>query len=330
VNDASAVHGASGRDRAGGLVHLALVGPTASGKTALALQVAEAFGDVEIVSMDSMQVYRGMDVGTAKATAEERAAVPHHLIDVADPDEEWSVARFQAEARAAVAGIEARGHRALLVGGTGLYVQAVVDPLAFPPEDRELRAAIGRQAVEPGGLDALYAELARVDPAAAARIEPGNVRRVVRALEVIRLTGRPFSSFGPGIQDYGATAFPVRMVGVWLPREVLNDRIDARLAAMGHPGTSEARGIVEEVTRLRDRPGRLSRTAEQAIGYQEVLAHLAGDGTLADALAAAAQRTRQFARRQRMWFRRDPRISWLATAENPSRLAPALLASWGP
>jgi tRNA dimethylallyltransferase len=307
--------------------HLALVGPTASGKTGLALQVAAALGDVEIVSMDSMQVYRGMDVGTAKATPNERVAVPHHLIDVADPDEEWSVARFQAEARAAVADIETRGHRALLVGGTGLYVQAVVDPMTFPPEDRVLRAEIGRRAVESGGLDALYAELVRVDPAAAARIEPGNVRRVVRALEVIRLTGRRFSSFGPGLQDFGATAFPVRMVGVWLPREVLNARIDRRLAGM------VTAGIVDEVAALRDRSrsgGRagLSRTAAQAIGYQEMLAHLAGDGTLDDAVSAAAVRTRQFARRQRMWFRRDPRISWRATAENPSLLGPALLASW--
>jgi tRNA dimethylallyltransferase len=307
--------------------HLALVGPTASGKTGLALQVAAALGDVEIVSMDSMQVYRGMDVGTAKATPNERVAVPHHLIDVADPDEEWSVARFQAEARAAVADIETRGHRALLVGGTGLYVQAVVDPMTFPPEDRVLRAEIGRRAVESGGLDALYAELVRVDPAAAARIEPGNVRRVVRALEVIRLTGRRFSSFGPGLQDFGATAFPVRMVGVWLPREVLNARIDRRLAGM------VTAGIVDEVAALRDRSrsgGRagLSRTAAQAIGYQEMLAHLGGDGTLDDAVSAAAVRTRQFARRQRMWFRRDPRISWRATAENPSLLGPALLASW--
>jgi len=303
--------------------HLALVGPTASGKSSLALRVASANNDIEIVSMDSMQVYRGMDVGTAKATPEERAGVPHHLIDVADPDEEWSVARFQAEARAAVADIEARGKRALLVGGTGLYVQAVVDPMTFPPEDRALREEIEAEAASPGGLDLLYAKLHRLDPEAAARIEPGNTRRVVRALEVIRLTGRPFSSFGPGIQEYGATVFPVRMVGVWLPRDALDARIRARVEAMVRAG------LVDEVTALRDRAGGLSRTATQAIGYQEVLAHLSGACTLDEALTVMATRTRQFARRQRMWFRRDPRISWLAGAENPSVLEPALLAEWG-
>jgi tRNA dimethylallyltransferase len=303
--------------------HLALVGATASGKSSLALAYARAHDDVEIVSMDSMQVYRGMDVGTAKATLAEQAAVPHHLIDVAEPDDEWSVARFQAEARAAVADIEARGKRALLVGGTGLYVQAVVDPMTFPPEDRGLRAGIEAEAAEPGGLDRLYEELQRLDPDAAGRIEPGNTRRVVRALEVIRLTGQPFSSFGPGIQEYGATVFPVRMVGVWLPREALDVRIRARVAAMVRDG------FVDEVEKLRVRPQGLSRTAAQAIGYQEVLAHLAGECTLDDALTAIATRTRQFARRQRVWFRRDPRISWLAGADNPSVLEPALLAEWG-
>jgi len=307
--------------------HLALVGPTASGKSSLALHFASTNNDVEIVSMDSMQVYRGMDVGTAKATPEERAEVPHHLIDVADPDEEWSVARFQAEARAAVADIEARGKRALLVGGTGLYVQAVVDPMTFPPEDRELRAEIEAEVAAPGGQEFLYAELQQLDPEAAARIEPGNTRRVVRALEVIRLTGKPFSSFGPGIQEYGATVFPVRMVGVWLPRDALDTRIRARVEAMVRDG------FVDEVTALRDREGGLSRTAAQAIGYQEVLAHLAGECTLDEALTTMATRTRQFARRQRMWFRRDPRISWIAgaggLAGNPQVLAPVLLAEWG-
>jgi tRNA dimethylallyltransferase len=314
------------------VTHLALVGPTASGKSALALGVAEALGDVEIVSMDSMQVYRGMDVGTAKATPDERARVPHHLVDVAEPDEEWSVVRFQAEARAAVVAIEARGGRALLVGGTGLYVQAVVDPLTFPPEDRARRAELEEAAAAPNGVEQLYAELAGVDPDAAARIEPANVRRIVRALEVVSITGRPFSSFGPGIQEYGATVFPVRTVGVWLPREVLDSRIRDRVAAMAEAG------LVDEVAALQarfpsDGQGGLSRTAAQAIGYREVLAHLAGECTIQEALATIATRTRQFARRQRMWFRRDPRVSWLACtgdqARNPEVLAPVLLAEWG-
>jgi tRNA dimethylallyltransferase len=296
--------------------HLAIVGPTASGKSALALEVARAFGDVEIVSIDSMQVYRGLDVGTAKPSLTERAAVPHHLIDVADPVDEWSVARFQQEARAAVADIEARGRRALLVGGTGLYVQAVVDPLTFPPEDRAVRDAILAR------TDDTHAELARLDPTAAARIEPTNVRRIARALEVIELTGRPFSSFGPGLQDYGATVFPVRIAGVWLPRAVLAERIACRVAAMCDAG------LVDEVRDLAAH-GDLSRTAQQAIGYQEILGHLAGDEpSLEAALDAIVVRTRQFARRQRMWFRRDPRIQWFGVPANPCSALPALLASW--
>src|SRR5689334_16608270 len=152
-----------------------------------------------------MQVYRGLDIGTAKPSPAERAQVRHHLVDVADPTDEWSVARFQAEARAAVADIEARGKRALLVGGTGLYVQAVVDPLTFPPEDRAVREALLAR------TDDLYADLEKLDPDAAARIEPGNTRRIARAMEVIEITGRPFSSFGTGLQTYGPTVFPVRI-----------------------------------------------------------------------------------------------------------------------
>jgi tRNA dimethylallyltransferase len=304
--------------------HLAIVGPTACGKSALALAVAQAFGDVELVSIDSMQVYRGLDIGTAKPSPAEQALVPHHLIDVAEPADEWSVARFQREALAAVADIEARGKRALLVGGTGLYVQAVIDPLTFPPEDRTLRDEI----VARGGD--LYAELARLDPEAAAGLEPGNTRRIARALEVIELTGRPFSSFGTGIQTYGATVFPVRIAGVWLPRDVVSQRIADRVGEMF------AAGLVDEVRALRER-GALSRTAAQAIGYREVLEHLAAGpaggepgnaSSLDTVLEAIVIRTRQFARRQRMWFRRDPRIAWFAASRNPCTLLPALLASW--
>jgi tRNA dimethylallyltransferase len=302
--------------------HLAIVGPTASGKSALALEVARAFGDVEIVSVDSMQVYRGLDIGTAKPTTGERAEIPHHLIDVADADEEWSVARFQLEARAAVADIEQRGRRALLVGGTGLYVQAVIDPLTFPPEDRAVREEILARAATPDGLAAAYAELIRRDPDAAAGIEPGNVRRIARALEVICITGRPFSSFGTGIQEFGPTVFPVRIAGIWLPRPALSMRIEQRFAQMRDAG------LVDEVRALAE-AGTLSRTARQAIGYQEVLGHLAGEEpSLDDALDAAVVRTRQFARRQRMWFRRDPRIQWFGAATNPCPVLPALLASW--
>ncbi|MGQ0805234.1 MAG: tRNA (adenosine(37)-N6)-dimethylallyltransferase MiaA [Actinomycetota bacterium] len=303
--------------------HLALVGPTASGKTQLALEIARALGPVEIVSVDSMQVYRGLDIGTAKPTPAEQATVPHHLIDVADPSEDWSVARFQAAARDAVAAIEARGHRALLVGGTGLYVQAVVDDLRFPGEDLELRAELEAGTSEPGGVAAAYSELSERDPVAAARIDPHNARRIVRALEVIRLTGKPFSSFGPGVASFGPTAFPVRLAGIWLPRGVLAGRIARRFATMREAG------LLDEVRRLAGSNGAPSRTARQAIGYKELLAHLEGaEPSLEAAFETAARRTRSFARRQRMWFRRDPRVTWYGAGENPASILPALLASW--
>lgn len=303
--------------------HLALVGSTASGKSALALSVAEALGDVEIVSVDSMQLYRGMDIGTAKPTAADRARVPHHMIDVVAPTEAWSVARFQEAARGAVADIEARGMRALLVGGTGLYVQAVVDDLRFPGEDPELRARLEAETSEPGGIARAYAELRRRDPIAAARIDEHNQRRIVRALEVLEVTGRPFSESGPGIDRHGPTRFPVSMVGVWLPRSVVNRRIQARVEAM------RADGFVAEVRTLLRRDAPLSRTARQAIGYRDVADALEVTGTVGDEVfGRIVRRTRSFARRQRMWFRRDPRITWFATGRNPDLLEPALLAAW--
>ena len=198
--------------------HLALVGPTATGKSAIALEIARAMGDIEIVSLDSMQVYREMNIGTAKPTDEEMAEVPHHLVDVADPSEPWSVARTQELARAAIASIEARGKRAILVGGTGLYVQAVVDGLTLPGEHLPTRAALLAATDDAAGLAAAYARLRALDPEAAARTEPGNRRRIVRALEVIETSGRPFSSFGPGIQAYGPPLLPVTLVGCWVPR----------------------------------------------------------------------------------------------------------------
>ena len=299
--------------------HLALVGPTASGKSALALHAARTLGDVEIVSMDSMQVYRRLDIGTAKPTGADRKMVEHHLVDVAEPREEWTVARFQSEARAVVKAIEARGHRALLVGGTGLYVQAVVDDLRFPGEDVELRRELESWTAEPGGVAAAYAELETRDPIAAARIDPHNARRIVRALEVMRLTGRPFSTFGPGVSAFGPTAFPVSMAGIWLPRETLAHRIDARVALMREQGLSdEVRAVA----------GDLSRTARQAIGYKELI-EVKTEEQEDHAFATIARRTRSFARRQRMWFRRDPRITWLGAAENPCAVMPALLALWG-
>jgi tRNA dimethylallyltransferase len=271
-----------------------------------------------------MQVYRGMDVGTAKPTFEERSRAVHHMVDVAAPWEEWSVARFQQAARAAVCDVERRGRRALLVGGTGLYFQAVVDDLRFPGEDLELRADLERATAEPGGVAAAYAELERHDPVAAARIDPHNVRRIVRALEVIRTTGEPFSSFGPGVNEHGATVFPVDVAGLWLSRDVAGERIEARFERMRRAG------LVDEVRALAADPRGWSRSARQAIGYKEVAAYLDGaEPSLDAALATAVRRTRSFARRQRMWFRRDPRITWYGAARKPADVTPALLAAWG-
>jgi tRNA dimethylallyltransferase len=305
--------------------HLALVGPTAAGKSAVALAAAELLGDVEIVSIDSMQVYRGMDIGTAKPTTAEQAAVPHHLIDLADPGEEFSVARFQAAAAEAISGIEARGHRALLVGGTGLYYQAIVDGFDLPGEDRDLRAALYERAGAPDGRVALLAELAERDPVAAGRIEPGNTRRIVRALEVTIGTGRPFSSFGPGVFRDRSTRLRVVPAGIWMSRQGGAGRIEARIGAMVDDG------LVDEVRRLAAAAGGLSRTAREGIGYKEVLDHLEGSfPTLEAALRRTAERTRQLARRQRMWFRRDRRITWIGSAGNPLATLPALLATWNP
>jgi len=259
-----------------------------------------------------MQVYRGMDIGTAKATAAERAEVPHHLLDLAEPDERFTVARFQEEADAAIAGIEGRGHRALLVGGTGLYLQAVVDRLAVPGEWPAIR-----EELDATGTEGLYRRLEELDPPAATRIDPANRRRVVRALEVTLGSGRPFSSFGPGIDAYPPTAFD--LMGLWLPRATLARRIDARLRAQIEDG------FVEEAVALEPK---MSPTARQALGYKELLDHAAGGCSLEAAFEIATSRTRAFSRRQRMWFRRDPRITWLATAGDPLDLLPVLLGNW--
>jgi tRNA dimethylallyltransferase len=276
-----------------------LVGATASGKSALALAVARQDPSWELVSVDSMQVYRGMDIGTAKPSAAEQAEVPHHLIDRLDPWEDGTVAWFQREAKAAIAEIEGRGHRALLVGGTGLYVQALVDDLDIPGQYPGVRARLEAEA----DTAALHARLAELDPLAASRMEASNRRRVVRALEVTIGSGQPFSSFGPGLDAHPATGFD--LVGLRRDPADLRDRIAARYAQQ------MADGFLEEVRRLHADPRGLSRTASQALGYKELIAHLEGELTLEEALDLAVRRTVHFARRQRAWFRRDPRIQWL-------------------
>jgi tRNA dimethylallyltransferase len=269
------------------------------------MAIARSAGDVEIVSLDSMQVYRGLDIGTAKPTRAERAEVVHHLVDVADPSEEWSVRLTQESVREVLAGIEARGLRALLVGGTGLYVRAVVDDLEIPPTDRAIRDDLDRSVDDDAGLARAYERLNRLDPAAAARMERGNRRRIVRALEVIELTGRRFSSFGPGIDEYPAPAISVTMLGLRFDAPDLAARIARRFDRMRQTG------LVEEVGSLAETA--LSRTAREAIGYRELLAYFAGRiETLDDAFDTAVRRTRRFARRQRTWFGRDPRVQWIA------------------
>jgi tRNA dimethylallyltransferase len=294
---------------------LALVGPTAAGKTALALELAPRLG-AEVVSADAMLVYRGMDIGTAKPTAAERAHVPHHLVDVVDPAQEFSVARFQPMARTAIDDVLARGRVPLLVGGSGLYFHAVVDEFAFPPTDPAVRRRLEADAAEEG-LPALYRRLADRDPAAAARIQPANLRRIVRALEVIELTGQPFSSFR-GAMDEPLSRYRLAVVGLDPGPERLRARIAERVAAMAEAG------LVDEVRRLGAGP--LSRTARQALGYKELLDALECGGSVADALAEVVTRTRAYARRQLAWFRRDGRIRWSTLPPGPQLTTWALAA----
>ena len=286
---------------------IALVGPTASGKSRAAHAAALARGGCEIVSLDAMAVYRGMDLATAKPTPEERAEVRYHLVDVLDPSEELTVRRFQVLCHDAVAAIARRGATALYVGGSGLYHRAAVDGLAIPPTDPLVRARLEREAAGPDGPAALHAALATRDPAAAAVIDPRNVRRVVRALEVTESTGRPFSSVGPGLARYSATE--VTQLGIALDAA----RVDGAIAARFERWM--AAGLLYELRGLLAAPGGLSRTARQAAGYRQLLEHLEQGVPLETATAAAVAATRRLARRQWRWFRRDPRVAWVADAD---------------
>ncbi len=280
---------------------LALVGPTASGKSEAAIELARSL-DAEIVSVDSMLVYRGMDVGTAKPTSDQRASVPHHLIDVAEPSESFSVARYQALARTVLEDLGSRGRRPLLVGGSGLYFRAVVDDLEFPGTDADTRAELERQA-QALGAPGLHRRLLMADPAAAGRIEPGNARRTVRALEVAALTGRQFSSFAEAWSSYPPAH--VRAVGVALDRPTLTGRVRRRVDEMLE------RGLLDEARVLLSAGFGDWLTSTQAIGYAEMTRHLRGELSLEDAVAGTVRRTNNLARRQMAWFRRDPRIGWV-------------------
>lgn len=272
----------------------AIVGPTAVGKTGVSLKVAEKL-NAEIVSVDSMQIYRGMDIGTAKATPAERERVPHHLLDLKDPSEEVTVAEYRDLARGAIGDIQNRGKLPLLVGGSGLYFRAVVDDLVFPPRSDEVRTAL-EDAADSLGPETLHAQLAEIDPRAAAKIEPGNARRTIRALEAIELTGRPFSD--NDAWDAYASIYELRVAGLTRPRNDLYRRIEERVDAMLAVGLAgEARSLVD--------PG---RTARQALGYRQILEM--PDASSDELRAEIVRATKRFARRQESWFKADPRVTW--------------------
>ena len=288
----------------------ALVGATGSGKSAVAMAVARDLG-AEIVAVDAFTVYRDMDIGTAKPSAQDREAVPHHLVDVLRPEDPCTVEWFQSAARAAIDDVLLRGRTPLLVGGSGLYFRAVVDPLEFPPTDPALRATIAARfagdsqpASDP---QAAHRELQPKDPAAAARMDPSNTRRAVRALEVLELTGRPFSDWRRAWEQWNPIYPGLTVIGISGDRATRADRLDARVDAM------LAAGWLDECRALAGRD--LSATARQAIGYGELLDHLAGGLSYVEAVEQTKTRTRRYAARQDRWFRADPRVQW-ATAES--------------
>ena len=280
---------------------VAIVGPTASGKSSLAVGLCRRLGDAEIVNADSMQLYRGMDVGTAKSTPDERQGVPHHLLDVLDVIAPASVAEFQQWARTAIDDCQARGVTPVLVGGSSLYIRAVIDRLDFPGTDADVRARWASE-LEERGPEALHVRLAERDPEAAAQILPTNGRRIVRALEVIELTGEPFVATMP---PYSSIYDNVTVIGLDVPRDVLDERIAARVDQMW------AAGFVDEVRRLLASGLADGPTASRALGYRQILEYLSGELTEDEARAATIAGTRAFARRQDRLFRKDPRIHWL-------------------
>jgi tRNA dimethylallyltransferase len=281
---------------------VAVVGPTAAGKSALSIALARALGG-EVINADSMQLYRGMDIGTAKLTPAERGGVPHHLLDIWPVTQPAAVSEYQQLARAAIAQIHARGAVPILVGGSGLYVRAALDKLEFPGTDPGTRARLEDELARLGG-PALHERLAGLDPAAAAAILPTNGRRVVRALEVLELSGRPFSATLPQYES----VYDSVQVGLELPRPELDQRVADRVARMWQLG------LVDEVRRLVTEGLREGRTASRALGYAQVLRFLDGEYAEAEAALQTVQATRRFVRRQESWFRRDPRIHWIPSS----------------
>jgi tRNA dimethylallyltransferase len=282
---------------------VALVGPTAAGKSAMAQSLARRLG-AEIVAVDAFTIYRGMDIGTATPTSHERAAVPHHLVNELEPEQDCSAQWFQGRGRQAIADVLDRGRHALLVGGSGLYFRAVVDPLEFPPTDVDVRVDL--QTRYPDAASA-FAALRAVDAPTAARMDPGNRRRAIRALEVHELTGRPFSDWRRCWECYEAVFPRLEVIGLHVTRATLWERITGRVDAM------LAAGFVDEAAALRER--RLSRTATAAIGYAELWDHLAGSTSLQEARERIIVRTRRYAARQQRWFARDPGVRWVHSTD---------------
>ena len=278
---------------------IAVVGPTASGKSELALRLAERLGG-EVVGADAMQLYRGMDIGTAKLPVAERRGIPHHLIDVLEVTDEATIAAYQVDARRSIAEVRARGLHPVVAGGSGLYVRAALDHLEIPPTDPVVRGRLEAEA-ESHGPGRLFEELTERDPVAARSIGRHNVRRVIRALEVVEITGRPFSASMPERRHL----LPTVMVGLRPARDLLDSRIDARVERMWDDG------LLDEVRALVPQGIREGRTASRALGYAQALAQVDGTMTQETAIAETAQATRRYARRQESWFRPDPRIHWV-------------------
>ena len=279
------------------------------------MSVARQMGAVDLVSIDSMQVYRGMDIGTAKPSLRERAEIRHHLLDLVEPTHDFTVAEFRSAYQTALEEIASEARSALLVGGTGLYHRVVIDEFDLPGEWPEVRAELDR---EPD-TGTLFERLATLDPPAVTKMEPTNRRRIVRALEVTIGGGRPFSSYGPGVDTYAPS--PVTQIGLRWPRDVLTRRIAERVEEMF------AAGFIAEVERLA--PAGFSRTARQALGYREILDALDGRMSQDEAISSIITRTRQFAVRQERWFRRDPRVRWIDVEHDPvAEAAPAVIAAF--
>lgn len=282
-----------------------LAGATATGKSSLSVELAQAI-DAEIINADSMQVYRGMDIGTAKITVEERQGIPHHMLDVLDVNQDSTVAWYQSGAREVIDEIHSRGKSVVMVGGTGLYIKAVIDELNFPDTDPMVRHTLNKEA-EDLGIDAMFARLEKLDPAAAIAIDRANLRRIIRALEVIEITGKPFTANLPREESI---RYPeARQFGLVMDRELLSERIDQRVNTMFE------QGFVEEVQKLISRGLLEGRTAQRALGYSQIVSHLKGEITLDAAIEETKRATRQYARRQETWFSRDARIKWISTRQ---------------